>query len=39
MRYQNHHIPMGQNSGHEYQRFVVDQFKVETLVHAACNGL
>jgi len=43
MRYQRPHISMGQNlmeqnNDREYCRFVVDQFKVESLLHAALNG-
>jgi copper homeostasis protein len=38
MRYQNDKISMGSAKGHEYQRFVVHQQKVQKLLEAASNG-
>jgi copper homeostasis protein len=38
MRFQNNGISMGTTQGREYQRFVVDQHKVEKLLRAASNG-
>jgi copper homeostasis protein len=38
MRFQNDGISMGTTKGREYQRFVVDQHKVEKLLRAVSNG-
>jgi copper homeostasis protein len=38
MRFRNNGISMGTAQGREYQRFVVDQHKVEKLLRAALNG-
>jgi copper homeostasis protein len=39
MRYQNDEISMGAAKGREYQRFVVQQHKVQKLLQAASNGV
>ncbi len=38
MRYRNDRISMGAERGREYQRFVVDHQKVQSLLQAASNG-
>ncbi len=38
MRYRNDRISMGAEKGREYQRFVVDHQKVQSLLQAASNG-
>ena len=38
MRYQNEEISMGAGKGSEYQRFVVHEQKVRSLLQAASNG-